>query len=169
MPLTAATIRTAATYADELLAAVVDAFSTASVDLPSRQYVHAGAIAHDCDQMVVSLRRIVPGDVGVTLTGDTSGQINANLGTVDVRTAVFDVQLLRCVPSADSQSPDPATLDAEADARIVDAQTLVSGIVTARTRGYLADCDRVAVGTCEAEGPQGGVAGWTVDVHIALL
>lgn len=152
------------TIATEILTAIVDQFADASIDLPARQYVHVGAIAHDCEQLVVTSRQIARGHPTRDLPDIVRNQC-------DTRVLHLEASLIRCVPTqSDSGAPPGAdALDGSADLLLRDGWTLTHGLELAKYDGEMGGvCRKLSVGTATAVGPDGGFAGWTVPLQIEI-
>lgn len=151
------------TMGTDLLDAIEKQFVAAGITLPTRRYVHTGDIAHDCDQLVVSLTRLFRGLPGLEQPADPGH------GAVDYRTVVWTVELIRCTDQP-NRTPTAAELQAEASARIEDLWTLHHGVWLAQKAAVeLPSCSTVLVGDVEAIGPQGGPAGWRMTVEYGVL
>lgn len=152
-----------ANVANDVLTAVVDAFAAANVALPSRRYVHTGAVAHDCEQLVVSTMRNYRGEPLQEAPGRSRGPY-------EPRSVEVDVALIRCVsvPNEVGDPPSAATLDGEGEARHADLWIITHGLYLAHKNGELETCQQLAIGDAEAVGPDGGFAGWTVTAHLQV-
>lgn len=82
----------------EVLDIIKEVFATNGVALPTREYITIGDTrdtAHDADQLTIALQRIYPGTPG---TGSLSiVERNCLPGQL---TAVFQIELVRCIPAA---------------------------------------------------------------------
>lgn len=122
-----------------ILEAVEEAFAAASVTLPDRRYVHSGAIAHDCEQVVVSCQGL---------------EREAAIGP---RASIFDIEIVRCVPAVSEIGlPTAAALQESAQELLTDARLLFS-IVGAES---LRECRTPTVRDFVPIGPEGGFGGW---------
>lgn len=141
-------------FATDILTAVEDAFADAGVALPARRYVHHGAVAYDCDQLVVALERFALGLPGA--------EDQTPIRCAVARTAIFAVHLLRCVPSSSGSgtAPTPESLDASSLELMVDAWLLLTGVLATYGAGELSTrCDSLAIIGLDPYGPQGGYGG----------
>lgn len=147
-----------------LLGAALDA-ATAALEQPAtetgppaRRYVSHGPPAPDCEQLAV---HALPARL-LTAPGP---------GCVLIPVVPFAVVLYRCVTAvADGPEPAPppaATLDEEARSLAVDGWALLRGILAARRDGVFSpDKGSVTVGPLEAVRPDGGLAGWRLNVEV---
>lgn len=83
------------TLAEAVLAAVVDEFATAEIDLPARRFTTAGVVYYDAEQLSVSLIRML----GVDPEGGLAAESSEPLRCLNWLAAQFEVMLLRCAPS----------------------------------------------------------------------
>lgn len=125
---------------------------------PARRYVSHGAPAADCEQLAVYALpiRLLPGP---------------GPGCALIPVVPFAVVLHRCVSAvADGPQPGPPpaqTLDEEARELAVDGWALWRGILAARRAGeFTPDAGSVSVGPLEALPPNGGIAGWRLNVEV---
>ena len=151
-----------ATLADDLLDAVVDAATTLGIDLPARRIIADGAVAWDCELVAVALPTITRGTVGA----DVSTQRHR---ASDTYVAEYRLWVLRGVPMpAEDGSPPAAAKVTEAGKRLMDDGYLL----TVGLRGHLAtighSCQSLAAGPCTAQGPEGGLAGWSATIRVGV-
>lgn len=168
------------TIANQLLQAVVEHWSVALaaalpdvVALPERRYVHAGdpsSVPWDCEQLTVSLNGIGfgPAQDAAPTTPRAGGPANV----LSVRHAVFDLALVRCIPTPSGRNATPpsmADLQAAGDRYMRDAGLLSQALVRwgTRTRGLLVNdgASSVQLGVIEP----GEVAGGFVALTAAAL
>lgn len=146
-----------ADLADAMLAAVVDRYAASGVPLPDRQYVHAGEVAYDCEQLVVSLEVIYPGLPGaedVTAPPRSVGIFAA--------TARLGVHLVRCVPKPSNQGKAPSAdaLQTAGRALLIDSREVLKSLTIAKGEGVFTPlCQTfIYVGT-DFVGSEGGFLG----------
>lgn len=165
MPLVTSTVYD---HAADLLASVVDRMGdvyddyTPPIVLPERQYVHAGEVAWDCEQVVVTvvdLRHAFPGETAKPLVCSPPRHIH------------MEVWIVRCVPTLDDNGnpPSPAALDAAAHTELQDLWTLAYVL----WKGYSdADwggtCASVLLGPVDTVGPLGAYAAVKADVYLLV-
>lgn len=151
---------------------IPDADAPDLLALPDRRYVTIGtAPIADCEQLVVSVER----------TFGTQGNpareeiVPLTTGTPWLRTAVFQIQILRCVPViADTgvgppTPPTPAQIDAAGAAILADADTILACLILAHKNGDLGGCGELALENWRAIGEQGGFAGGASKIRINLF
>lgn len=155
--------------ASALLVSVADRLDDAGIDVPTRQYVHAGEVALDfvgddcCSQLVVAvleLAHTMPlGDAEI-------------VHCAPMRTVRLDVWLTRCVPTQDDQArpPSVADLDAASDVILGDLWTLPYVIHAGYTAGEWASlCQSVMFDLVEPYGPAGACGGVHAQVLVQLV
>lgn len=166
--------------AEVLLDVVRDAFEASGdptadppVDpalLPTRQYVVPGVTAaYDCDQLTVTVIQVAVGVPGTSL-----GVPIVNCSPV--RYATYRVEVVRSVPTVDSQGTPPAAakLDDAAKALLRDMAIIHTGIVRAKARiAGVGDPTStagvgvpIAISNATPVGSDGGIAGSRVDVDV---
>ena len=152
-----------AELAQTLLDVTVARFTAAGLDVPERQYIHAGEVAFDCPQLVVSFNRVYHGLPAAEVSGEVPCAV--------FRTAEFQITLNRCVPifEDDGDPPDPSDLTAAGIEGMVDAWVLQQSLIEAYREGELQEiCFNLAVGSVVAIGPEGGVGGVTCLVSMQV-
>lgn len=119
-------------------------FTDESVELPTHRYVHSGAIAHDCEQVVVSCQGLERDGIGPRL-------------------AVFDAEIVRCVPAiSEAGNPTPSALEQSAEALLADARLLFR----LRSSEALNACRSYDVREMAPIGPEGGFGGWRMRLAV---
>lgn len=148
--------------ARDVLDVVVAGFSAAGVDLPARQYVQAGEVAIDCEQVVVEIGRVFLG-----LPGQ---EVASGLKCCPPRSVSVVIWISRCVPTmADDGSTDPDALDASSLAILTDGAVLLGTIIEAWKDGTLLSlCDSIAFQGMTPVGPEGGFGGFRLDFQAQL-
>lgn len=133
--------------------------------LPARQYVNAGDVIWDCEQLVVSVERTF-GEVGDV----TVEQFDSHTATMAVRAVTLAIWLIRCVPDLNEQGPPPAIdIELAAAATLADADA-ITGILAARTRLHeWAGCESAALENWQAQGPMGGFGGGVLRARVGLV
>jgi hypothetical protein len=139
--------------AQQILDSVVDCLD----DVPDRHYVQSGEVAWDCEQLVLSVVRIIPGSIN---TAVSQGSIMCAPWTVQA-----ELWRLWCVPQAVKGIP---TL----------AQMADGGEIATRGGEALRAAAFDAVGACSGCGArltgattighQGGYVAWRVDIEWTL-
>ena len=95
--------------AQSVLDAVVAAFAQQEVELPDRRFIHVGQAAHDQEQVVVSFEQMYIGTPG------DQAQVPQKC---DAQwTAVFSVQITRCVPGLGRAGAAPTVEDLTENAK----------------------------------------------------
>lgn len=155
--------------ASSVLASVASRMTAAGDPPPDRRYVHAGEVAFDCEELVVSatvLDHAFPGE---------SPQMHV---CAPPRHVVFEVWLIRCAPVQDDHGnpPSVAELDAAAAQVLTDMWVLplvlYDGLIE-HDWGGIANCeacdacDSVLFSSVEAVGPEGAFGG--VKATLAVL
>lgn len=145
--------------ANGLFDSVVAHYADEMADLPERRYISDGLIARDCEQFVVQIARTYSGTPTALATGATSG--------LATRTAVLRAEIARCSPvTGDSGSPpSPEAIMQSADLIHSDHDDLIDA---ARKFAKDSGCDPIAVGDATPFGPEGGIAGWAVEVRAQI-
>lgn len=151
-----------ADLADALLAAAVSAYSDAGVTAPDRRYIHAGQVAFDCEQLVVSTTRVFRGRPRLP-----AADVNR---PGDLWSVEFTLNLLRPVPTLTDrgQPPSTAKLQQAGTDLSVDARVLSLGMVPKLKAAPFDGCDLVAAGDLIPVGPEGGFGGWNLVVEVTL-
>lgn len=144
---------TAADILDCVVAGMEDVYDeyTPAIELPARQYVHAGDVAWDCPQVVVT----VP-EAG--LTHAFPGEAASILVCSPPRHVAFEVWIVRCVPSLkdNGDPPTPEELDAAARTTLTDLWTLAYVLWSKYSDGcWGSTCASVLFGPVEIVGPEG--------------
>lgn len=143
--------------ASAMRAAIEDRYQTEGVDLPDRRYSHAGEVAVDCAQLVVTSSRLYPGTPAQEAQRPLDGRF--------MRSAELVVWLLRCVPVATSTAttfspPSPAELDAAGLEVLTDLWLLPDAVNQAYLAGdFMTRCDNLAFVGAVPYGPAGGFGG----------
>lgn len=157
--------------AQRFLTAVVDHYAAADgIELPERRIIAGGtprAIAWDCDQLVITMSSIGLGPApGLAGTPQRAG---SPISAGGVRHAVFQAQVVRCVPSGDGERPPAAADLTKAGTELMrDAGLLSQALVEActRIRDGLPKGSAAQPGLVEMLGPDGGYA--AVEGQIAV-
>lgn len=145
--------------ATAVLDTVVAAYAAATIDLPDRRYTTSGAVAYDCEQVVVSLVRLYP---GIAFLEDPSQPV---LKATLLRSIQLAVHVVRCIPTlkdspAGDVFPEPTELDASGQELLVDAYMLPTCIVRAWHDGDLSSyCSTLGVRELVPAEPDGGFGG----------
>lgn len=133
--------------------------------LPDRRLLLGGdpaLAAWDCEQFTVALQGIGNGQSEDTAA--TAPQVGSGTSVFNVRHAIFEITLLRCVAVVDDdgESPADAVLLAEGERFLRDAGMLSQALteIASRVRQRLLEPGGIArVGQILPVGPDGGFAG----------
>lgn len=85
---------------ENVLDGVASTFDLANVVLPEKQYIATGEVAHDCEQVTVSLIQMYLGAPG----SQSEEPQRCNVP----RSAVLQIQIARCLPPAAPRSTGPS-------------------------------------------------------------
>lgn len=133
--------------------------------LPDRRLILGGdpaIVAWDCEQFTVALQGI--GDGQSDDTAATAPQLGAGTSVFNVRHAIFEVALMRCVEVVDDEGkapPDPV-MQAEGERFMRDAGMLSQALteIASRVKRNLLEQGGIArVGSILPVGPDGGFSG----------
>lgn len=160
--------------AQEILDNLAADLTVRGIDVPERQFITTGDIAHDfagqrCAEAFV-----------VTWNGSYQGIVSQETGNLSDApilcamplTAQFTIALLRCVPivKPSGQAPTAAELQASGVALLLDAMTLPASVVDLQGEGALVtDADLLGISTVQPIGPDGGVGGVALSLVVTLL
>jgi len=149
-----------------ILADVQAFFAGNSVTLPARCYLAPGApglIAWDCEQLVVALGSVRWGinEDAVQPAQETGGPS----GIFQVRSAQWSVQLVRCTPTGQDETPPaPELIQAAGELAVADAgmlsQCLVNWASFPGNHSWVPLGALVKAGDVVSLGPQGGFHGF---------
>ena len=134
---------------------------------PVRQFLWAGTVAQDCEQLSVSWapRGLYPSQ---TFPAPTSLPAKQPLVTV----TDFMVETVRCVPNINSEAeafPDPIDLTMTAIEIMNDGETLYCALVAAMQAGTLfGGCRMASLGGAAPYGPSGGMGGVRVPLSVQV-
>jgi hypothetical protein len=127
--------------AQDILDAVVSHWGGVAAPLPERRYVAFGdpsSVPWDCEQLVISLA-----GVGFGPAQDAAPPATPRAGTpasvMSVRHAVFNIALVRCIPTPSGRNataPTVAELQAAGDRFMTDAGMLSQALVRWASRTY---------------------------------
>lgn len=160
--------------AQKLLDLVVDVASAEDVELPERRYVTAGvsgAEVWDCEQVVVGLSNLIPGNAArpATLLGEST--LTAP-GALMLFSAVLRVEIVRCIPVISDNGQAPKTpaehsagLASMRDAALLHAVRVKATRDAALTGGEPGD---VLPGNITPAGPEGGFAGVAMTMTVTV-
>jgi hypothetical protein len=158
----------AADLALALLAAVQNAFATASppVPLPDRQFATGTTIAEDCEQLVVAFDSIFTGTPGQAATPQF-------IRPSSTRVATFTVQINRLIPSLEgvgqgTMAPSAADIQASGIDLMTDAFLMHRGLMTAANARAFGDPKGVSLGPVTPTPAAGEIGGMTMIVTIDL-
>lgn len=149
--------------AQAIQAAVVASFNDANIDLPERQYVTAGEVAFDCDQLVTS--------VGALTTGKLSADYQGAPHPGEIPIGGITVVLVRkCqpIPDEEGQAPSAEAIESASAALLPDGDLLVRTFLKKPHKTLGGVCSAVKVLSCAAYGPSGGFGGWVLTLRVVL-
>lgn len=151
------------TLAEGTLAEAAEALNTTdeAMDAPARQYVSHSEPAWDCEQLTVHVPRVQPQLV------DRRGDDTCAVRLV----ATLVVTLVRCLPSAESESPSAEQLNTDYSQLLVDGYTMLKHLTRQWATGMWPEgtlCSAVKWRNMEPRGPGGGYAGWRIEADVTL-
>lgn len=157
-----------------LLDGVVAELDALGLDPPARRFVAAGdprAVAWDGAQVTVALQSLTVGPPG-NAQPQSLPSPSFTPGREAPRTALFEIQVVRCVPEAQAVSqriivPDAAALQAVGEVHLSTARAMVDGALAALAGSPL-PYTRVALGAALSLGPQGGLVGVALPVWVGV-
>jgi hypothetical protein len=136
--------------------------------LPERRYVTVGAPNADCEQLVVAVERTFG-----TGGGNPAAErvIPLGEGAPWLQTAVFAIQILRCVAVPDKQGkpPAPDVMSAEAFTQLTDQEGMLECLIAAQAAGELTGCGGLALEGWRAVTGSGGLSGGVTRVRLNLF
>lgn len=160
--------------AQQLLDNIAADLTTRGIDVPDRQFITSGAIAHDfagakcSESFVVAWGGMFPG-----IVNQGGGNLsNAPILCAMPLSAQFTIALLRCVPvvKASGQAPTAAELQESGEQLLLDSMTLPVSVIDLQTDGTLIDdADLLGITSIQPIGPQGGVGGVTLTLVATLF
>lgn len=105
-----------------ILDSINQVFQDEDVTLPDRQFTSVGAVPHDCEQLYISFVQMYLGPVGAE--ADEAQNCDSP------RTAVMQIQLVRCIPRPTQRGAPPAAevLDESTQQLTADAWLLMDGV-----------------------------------------
>lgn len=142
---------------NQLLNDVTFVFGEESVTLPTRQYIHFGQVAIDCDQLVVEY-------VGAQRTN-----VDSQTACTPIYAHTWRVWILRCVPTLNQvgQAPEPADLTSSTITQLTDASILEYGLP--RHWKETDNCSHTWVSSVTAYGPSGAISGVIGTIQKSIL
>lgn len=125
------------------------------VDVPERRYVSIGLPALDCEQLVVSIDRIVGHE------GNPGSESNNPVRCLIMRAVELTVWLVRCVPTLDDDgnAPSAESIDDSSELIAGDPQAILTALLGAYRDGDVGSTWGVVFLDWRALTPQGGLAG----------
>lgn len=149
--------------------------TTRGIDVPERQFVTTGDIAHDfagqkcAEAFIITWDGLLQG----TVSQGAGNLVNAPILCAMPLTAQYTIALLRCVPvvKETGKPPTASELQASGEALMLDAMTLPASLIDLQTEGDLCDsgCSLVGIGQVQPIGPLGGVGGAAMTILVTLL
>lgn len=161
-----ATLATLPADAEAILAEFAAGLTEAGIEVPSRRYLNPGSlVAWDEPQLTIAILRIFAGQPGKAMSQPVlPGAIQ--------RSVSLGILFLQTVPSLDASAGLPATDKLDA-AGLVIAQLAAdfwSIAVALWTAGKLTPLNAdVLLGDVTPVGPQGGLAGVSIEIQMSLL
>ncbi len=157
---------TAAVYdlATDILTSVVDRLTGAGIGVPDRRYVHAGEVAFDCEQLVVTIP-----EAGLThaFPGESAKVEHCS----PPRHVAVEAWLVRCVPSLTDSGDPPTTgaLDAFAAVQLADLWALAYVLWAGYDAGeWASTCATVLMGPVTVVGPEGTHGAVKATVYVLI-
>jgi hypothetical protein len=126
-------------------------------DVPDRHYVQSGEVAWDCEQLVLSVVRIIPGSIN---TAVSQGSIMCAPWTVQA-----ELSRLWCVPQSAKGVPSVAQLAEAGEIVTRGGEALRAAASTAVTACN--NCGATLTGAT-AIGPEGAYVAWRIDMEWSL-
>jgi hypothetical protein len=146
-----------------MTAMLVDLAADSTFVIPSRQYLTAGEVAFDCEELVVH---------GVRISAGLGGLAGMTRTREDVTFSIeLGVTVVRCVPIPQTMNYglDPVTLNNSGKLILGDGGALLRAALSAWQRGaLLPPCQNLIIGPVNWTGPGGGVIGSTLTLHAQM-
>lgn len=160
--------------AQEILDNLAADLTVRGIDVPERQFITTGDVAHDFEGQRCAEAFVV------TWNGTFQGIVSQETGNLSDApilcsmplTAQFTIALLRCVPivKASGQAPTAAELQASGETLMLDAMTLPVSVVDLQGEGNLVtDADLLGITAVQPIGPDGGVGGVALSLVVTLF
>lgn len=160
--------------ANTILTNLATALTTAGIDVPTKQIVTTGDLAHDFQAAKCAEQ------FSITWDGAFQGQVSQSGSLVNqaIRcsmplVAQFSLALLRCVPVVKNRgtAPSDAELNASGEQLLIDAMTLPAVLIDTHVAGTLLDdaCTLLGIVSLQSFGPQGGVGGVVLSIQVSLV
>ena len=147
--------------ADDLMDLVVAAAGDLAIELPDRRVIADGAVAWDCPLVAVALPQLTRGTVGA----DVSHRNRPS----DTYVAEYRLWILRPVPVPnDDGTPPSAAKVSDAGRTLMDDAYLLTVGLRPRMAELARRCTSLSAGQATAQGPEGGLAGWSATVRVGV-
>lgn len=146
--------------AAQLLRSCLDTYQAAGVEPPEAQYLAPGPLAAwDGPHLAACLVQVLPGTSdGTTKPGGWNGN---QVGSVSTPRAMYEARVLRCIPTVDDNGPPhPDAITDAAQTLLVDCGLLLDAAFAWANALPLGT--KVTVGQATPLGPEGGLAGYSV-------
>lgn len=145
--------------AKSILSAIETAYTNNGISLPTRRFVHQGEVAFDCDQIAVTILAVNQGLPGFEITSP----VRCGLPLF----ARLQAVIIDCVPGLEEsgQSPGHIKLDNAAKNLATKGWVALTGIRDAHRANKITSCDQLRTVSMTAIGPEGGVAGWVIELE----
>lgn len=151
--------------AQSILDVVAAELAEESIDVPERQYIHAGSIAHDLagekcgEALIVSWSGLNQGSVRAGGGGQPNFPVRCSMPTI----ATFTIVLLRCVPTISEVliAPKMTALQSSGESILEDAMTLTKIVIEKSLSKELTGmgCVLTGIGNVVPVGPFGAIGG----------
>lgn len=142
-----------------LLDSVATRLTAEGITVPARRYVHAGGVAHDCEQLVVAWARIA------NLNAPTTGPLRPMV----IRQARIEVHWVVCVPTSKTPPtpPDETELD-QAGMDILTAALALARILVEGKGDWIGSCAGWSLAEIVPIGPLGAFGGIVARIDVDL-
>lgn len=161
--------------AQSILTNLATELTARGIDVPTRQYITTGGLAHDFAGQKCAEAFVITWDglfQGLVSQG-AGNLVNAPIRCAMPLTAQYTLALLRCVPmlKAGGKAPSESELQTSGEALMLDAMTLPAALIDLHLAAGLcdSDCDLVGIGQVQPIGPLGGVGGVAMTFSVTLL
>jgi len=157
--------------AEAMLDAIVDAYDTAGVDLPERQFVSAGQAVDDCPMLAIWLESTAPSALDPTIDVFDSNSASAAFAG---QSGTYVIRLMRCqdaVPKVRNKRVlVPSVGEEQSDAELVFADMIrVHNALVAAVQAGMVACHSYVFQSAAVVGPSGGHVGSDTRVKVGLV
>lgn len=160
--------------AQSILDNVAAELTVRGIDVPTRQFITTGDVAHDfagqkcAEALIITFNGLFQGLVGQGTGNLSNAPIKCSMPLV----GQFTLALLRCVPvvKPNGSAPTMEELQDSGEVLMLDAMTVAAVVVELQLEGGLVDtADDVGITTVSPIGPLGGVGGVALTLIVTLL